>query len=275
MNTTETKTQNHGLKPVARLILWPAAALSAWGNTELFGGSSALSMTIVLIAAVGLELGMMTLITLGARERSLRTPALAVGGCLLCLSLLGQYAFLLSRASGHEESVQAATTTEATAKADGEAMRRELSTVQTALDREQGSGWGPKAQGLAARADDLRARIAALDTTATTAAVTHSHRSPLIVLTERFDLDSDLTLKAASALFLLGVNIAGFLLLFASSMSGQPSAVVMTTPVNGTMPQRGAWQPAPQWLGESRQRIQAACAPSDLDVVLGKRSRVK
>lgn len=281
MNTKTTKP-NHNLTWTARLILWPAAALSAWGNTELFGGSTTLSMGIVLTAAIGLEVGMMTLIALGARERALRAPALAVGGCLLILSLLGQYAFLLSRASGHEEHVAHASRAEQDATTDQAATRAELTTVQAALAREQASGWGPKAQALATRSDALRATLDSLSTTAHVAAETQAHRSPLLVLTERFSLDQDLTLKAASALFLLGVNVAGFLLLYAANASAMTPAPAINghahhepeaKPVR-VIPARGIhalFEPAPDWLKKARQNVQTKCAPSALSIKLGRR----
>lgn len=285
MNTKTTKS-NHNLTWTARLILWPAAALSAWGNTELFGGSTALSMGIVLTAAIGLEVGMMTLIALGARERALRAPALAVGAGLLILSLLGQYAFLLSRASGHEEHVAHATRTEQDATTDQAATRAELATVQTALAREQASGWGPKAQALATRSDALRATLDSLSTTAHVAAETQAHRSPLLVLTERFSLDRDLTLKAASALFLLGVNVAGFLLLYAANAStiaapavapatnGHAHAEPEAKPGRAITPRgiHALFEPAPGWLNAARKNVQTACAPSPLSVKLGHRT---
>ena len=278
---------NTHLLTIARLILWPAAALSAWGNVELFGGNTGLSQGIVLVAAIGLELGMMTLITLGARERSLRLPALAVGGVLLLLSLGGQYAFLLSRASGHEEGVKTAATTAQAAHVDQDAIRSELSTVQAALTAEQASGWGKKAQALADRADALRAKLDGLTVTADMATATQAHRSPLLVLTERFNLDPDLTLKIASALFLLGVNVAGFLLLYAASMTSAPAPEPASTPkTNGhahkeseaspakLITPRGIdalFPPAPSWMDQARLNIQQACAPSPLDITLGKR----
>lgn len=273
---------NTNLLITARIILWPAAALSAWGNVELFGGSQLLSQSIVLVAACGLELGMMTLISLGARDRALRVPALAVGAFLLALSLLGQYAFLLSRATGHEESVHHAAHAEQSAQADQAAIRGELETVQAALARENASGWGPKAKSLAERADALRAKLDALNATASTAAETQAHRSPMLVLTERFRLDADLSMKLAPGLFLVGVNVAGFLLLYAASAGTRPAPAPMMEPEEESHPvpqprRCGAslqFARAPQapWLEATRRNQRRACAPKPLDIKLGNRT---
>lgn len=264
---------------VANLILLPAAALSATGNIELFGGPSLLGRVVVGIAASGLEIGMLTLLALGARDKFLRVPALGVAGFLLCLSLLGQYAFLLSRASGHEETIKTASAQVSAAVADESATRAELATVQTALDKEQKTGWGKNAQALAARADALRSRLDVKATQKETAGVVEASRGPLLILCERFDLPTDAALKIASAAFLVGLNLAGSLLLFAGNRvapvevslpipAPQPSPVSVPVArpvevplaVSAPVPYKFPVAPPAPWLAESRARINGKLA---------------
>ena len=158
---------------------------------------------------------MLSLAALGAREKSLCGTALAIVGFLLVLSLTGQYAYLLRRAAGQSEIVGNDKDSAAAVAGNLTATRSELATVQVALDAEPRNGRGAKARG-ASRADALRGRIAMISN-ATAAGEVVAHRSPMLVLCERFGIPEDLALKIAAEAFLVGCNVAGLFLLFVAA----------------------------------------------------------
>lgn len=276
-----TKTDsNEPKKPMlATLNLLAADGLAVWGAMELAGGDSAISRALVGVMMACAGLLMLKLLTVAASHamQPVRTAAAIAAGMVL-LTIGGDlYLFLLSRANGAVERAESQSAAVASAATDATALQSELATWQANLSRELASGLGPKATAAQARVDALRAKVDALRSQAQTAETAHQHRAPLLVACERFGWSEDTAIKAVlGVVVLVGLVPAYIMLLAAGSIPlGRREPVAVMPPVTRavTVP-RGGWEPAPAWLDESRVRIMQACAPTDLDVKLGKRRRV-
>ena len=286
MKNTKTEDTNHKKPMLATLNLLAADGLAVWGAMELAGGDSAASRALVGVMMACAGLLMLKLLTVAASHamQQVRTAAALAAGMVL-LTIGGDlYLFLLSRANGAVERAAAQTTTVATAATDASALQSELAVWQANLSRELASGLGPKATAAQARVDALRAKLDGLRSQASTAESAHQHRAPLLVACERFGWSEDTAIKVVLGLVVLvGLVPAYIMLLAAGSIplgQSSPHAPREVLPVSRAVPMAaprqlpGNWQPAPAWLDESRVRIMAACAPTDLDLKLGKRGKL-
>ena len=285
-------------KLMACIILYPLAALSVHGNVELFGGASASGWWFALCAFIGLELGLLTLISSAARTRN--PAALALACVLMVVSIKGQYAFLLTQANGHETNIEHARTAQVDNTQAVETLRTEAATLQSALDTERKSGWGPKTQAIAARLDNVKGEIAKLQDSTVKAQDTEAKASPLLVMCKRFNLPVDSTLNIDAAITLIALNAAGFMLLFLANAGRKQEATLQDVldavrsnapaPVSAPAPAPVAAPvvaqtyraapnmvavfksaPEPEWLKASRENIKAACEREDWQETLAAR----
>lgn len=271
MNQKNTSQTKHSPAVLANVILLSAGALSTWGAVELAGGDSPSSRVIVGGFVAGVELGLLALVGLAARERQnvMRGVYLIAALACLALSLVDQYAFLLSRANGMEERANQAVVNSTAAAADEAAVRAELSSWTAALARELQTTEGPKARSARERVDSLRTQLASIQRTASEAATIHQHRPALLVACDRFGISPDTAIKVMLAAILLVGNGTGFLLLYASKRRVDPQTGGPSSDYRLGKPHC-----VPNWLAASRRRIQEKCTPSALDVALGKRTPV-
>jgi hypothetical protein len=222
-------------KLIGYFIIIPTVALSCLGNFGLYGnqveGLTPRNL-VVLLVSLGIELALVLLTHEAAKrvkmvEDFTRTFTLALMFLLLSLSTIGQYCFLLKGAVGHEITLTEAQETRQDSSTEKEVLRKEQAQLMEAMAAEQKTGWGKKADGIAARLDAVKAQLAGLDVKKEKAVETVAGTSELLVACAEFGLPIKTTIKTAVGVFVLVANLAGFWLLFLSYLDKDRKVAVV------------------------------------------------
>jgi uncharacterized protein YxeA len=219
-------------KTLGYIISLAVLLFGAIGNFHLYkeigNWNESIRNIVITIAAIGVELAVLLLIH-SIADNKIKGINKTITGWLLVIimpvSLMGQYAYLLKEAAQKTEKVAIASTNIDTIATDRDNLNAEKTILLAALNKEQSSGYGPKAQTLSAQLSAINNRLESLSTKTEANQSASLEVTELSVLAKELGYNEKDFTKVIILVFLLIANAIGFWLVYLSNLHSDTNTV--------------------------------------------------